>query len=77
MYVDPIRQWVLDNDWMWIIGLVGGICVLCALMGARNQWPLNIILLILWTALMAYTVAMVCHDLYIALTKYKIDLPFQ
>ena len=60
MYVDEIREWVVKNYWMWIIGLFGSICVLCALFPARNKYPLNICLLILWTALMAYTVAMVC-----------------
>eukprot|EP01084_Bolivina_argentea_P016888 31550_1 len=60
MYVDEIREWVVANNWMWIVGLFGSICVLCALFPARTNYPLNLCLLFLWTSLMAYTVATVC-----------------
>jgi len=60
MYVDEIREWVVKNYWMWIIGLFGAIYTMCCLFPARNKYPLNLFLLFLFTAFMAYTVSMVC-----------------
>lgn len=60
MYVDPIRLWVIHNYWMYWIGIIGSLFILCALFGARNKYPTNIILLCLFTLFMAYSVAMIC-----------------
>eukprot|EP01083_Nonionella_stella_P284813 969575_1 len=60
IYVESIRKWLVEHYWMYIVGIVANICILCHLMLVKDAYPSNIIWLIIWTVVMSYTLGTLC-----------------
>ncbi|GAB0488882.1 hypothetical protein MMPV_000095 [Pyropia vietnamensis] len=67
IFVEPIRNWVLDHPWLMMgIGLGGVLATLLPLYcgGLKNKYPINAVLLAGFTLAMGFLVASICASYY-------------
>eukprot|EP01083_Nonionella_stella_P019967 55413_1 len=60
VYIESVRTWLVEHYWMYIVGIVANVCILCHLLLVVDVYPQNIIWLFIWTVTMAYTVGTIC-----------------
>lgn len=58
-YVDPIRQFVVDHTWLMYIGLAVAFACVIALFCFKQRYPLNVVLLALFTLAYGFTIAVI------------------
>ena len=59
LYVDSIKQWVQQANWMFWTVWVSSLVCLIVLFFVRNKSPVNAIMLIVWTLLESYLIAFI------------------
>lgn len=67
IFVEPIRDWVIDHPWLMMgIGLGGVLATLLPLYcgGLKNKYPINMVLLAGFTLAMGFLVASICASYY-------------
>lgn len=60
MYSQPARDAVLNNAGFLWVGYILSFVVLIGLFFCRHQFPVNLIMLSVWTIIMSYTIGVVC-----------------
>lgn len=59
LYVDSVKQWIQLNYWIVYVNLIPTIIVLVALCILRRKYPVNFILLMIFTVLEGYTLGVI------------------
>ena len=60
MFIDELREYVIYHIGFLIFGCIMTGIILCTLYCIRDQYPINIIFLVLFTIFEAYTVGVIC-----------------
>eukprot|EP00484_Ammonia_sp_Unknown_P021159 CAMPEP_0197037092 /NCGR_PEP_ID=MMETSP1384-20130603/14392_1 /TAXON_ID=29189 /ORGANISM="Ammonia sp." /LENGTH=253 /DNA_ID=CAMNT_0042467351 /DNA_START=15 /DNA_END=776 /DNA_ORIENTATION=+ len=60
MYVDSVRNYVINNIGLMIFGVIMSFVMLIVLFCVRDKYPINLVCLIIWTIIEAYTVGVIC-----------------
>eukprot|EP00586_Coscinodiscus_wailesii_P015943 CAMPEP_0172505944 /NCGR_PEP_ID=MMETSP1066-20121228/190375_1 /TAXON_ID=671091 /ORGANISM="Coscinodiscus wailesii, Strain CCMP2513" /LENGTH=221 /DNA_ID=CAMNT_0013282741 /DNA_START=70 /DNA_END=732 /DNA_ORIENTATION=+ len=65
-FYEPMRVFAFQTDWMVTLSVVLSFVLLIVLMCFKNQHPVNIILLSVWTISISYAVGIVTAGYYVA-----------
>ena len=60
MYVNPVRYYVLNNLYLYYIGLILSIIMIITLHCIRSKYPCNLVLLTMWTLVESYLIGVIC-----------------
>ena len=60
MFIDSVRIYVINNIGLMIFGIIMSFIMLIILFCVRNKRPINLICLIIWTLIEAYTIGVIC-----------------
>merc|ERR1719229_680567 len=60
VYIDELRDWIIMNYWVYWFGIIGFVCIFCALMFSIENYPVNILLLCVFTIFMGWMVGCLC-----------------
>ena len=66
MYINDVRDYILDNIYLFWVGFVSSIIVLICLYCIQSKYPCNFIMLTIWTLIESYLVGVIC-GLYVSI----------
>eukprot|EP01084_Bolivina_argentea_P267504 454081_1 len=71
MYVDTVRNYVINHFGLLIFGVIMSIVMLIVLFCVKDKYPINLICLFVWTFIEAYTIGVIC-GMYVAAGYEKV-----